>query len=461
MNRNMDLRIFKQRAGAVILGIVLFRGAWLWAAEPDVRRDAVVNAIELAIPSVANISTATRIDDPYQQWLQKFLGRPGVDYSLGSGVIIDENGYILTNDHVVRGATEILVTVNTNAYKTHFSTNVYRGHMVASSGRASDLALVKIDLLAGEKLKAVKFAREDDLLLGETVIALGNPFGLGGSVSRGILSSKARRPVSEKNSLDLEDWLQTDAAINPGNSGGPLINLHGELIGINVAVLREENAQGIGFAIPIKRVNDSLSQIFTEETKQLWFGARVRPGTETLAISAVQPGSPAEKAGLRAGDSVLQIGEQAPKNFVEFYELINQNGARDINLVVARAGERRKLVVHPVPEETVFNADLIRQKIGATVQEIPPELARNLQLTPWDGLIIAGIEKGSPAAEAQLLKGYVIRAIDGLPVPKVIRGAKLLQPKKKGEGIRLVVLARVMSGNYLKESQGVVELKSR
>ena len=157
-------------------------------------------------------------------------------------------------------------------------------------------------------------AAVDDLLVGETVVAVGNAFGLGGSVSKGILSSKSRRPAGEEGPLGIEDWLQTDAAINPGNSGGPLINLKGELIGLSVAVYRE--GQGIGFAIPIKRVSEALMAILSPESERLWFGARLRPAGSELTVAAVELGSPAEQAGLRGGDQVVRIAGENPLGIV-------------------------------------------------------------------------------------------------------------------------------------------------
>jgi len=175
-------------------------------------------------------------------------------YSAGSGVIIDEEGYVLTNVHVVEDATEIMVTLSDK--------RSYPADLVIGT-RKSDVALLKIRAKPGEKFVPVEFAADEDLLLGETVIALGNPFGLGGSVSKGILSAKTRRSSPQEGMLEMEDWLQTDAAINPGNSGGPLVNLDANLIGLNVAIFRE--GQGIGFAIPVKRVTEALGEIFTPE----------------------------------------------------------------------------------------------------------------------------------------------------------------------------------------------------
>ncbi|MFN7141976.1 MAG: S1C family serine protease, partial [Limisphaerales bacterium] len=253
------------------------------AQQQDARRDPTVRAVERAIGTVVNISTATpiQVQDPFEDFFYEFFypnrrrpSRENFDYSLGSGVIIDEDGYILTNNHVVqRGErTQIAVTINGKQYPARLE----------ATSPARDVALLKVDL--DEKLPAIRFAKDDDLLLGETVIALGNPFGLGISVSKGILSSTARRPQPEEGLLDYHDWLQTDAAINPGNSGGPLINLNGELIGLNVAVYRQNHAQGIGFAIPIKRVGEALSEMFTPENKGYWFGARIKSDINSLSV---------------------------------------------------------------------------------------------------------------------------------------------------------------------------------
>ena len=195
--------------------------AWLAVAAPvDVRRDAVVRAVEKVMPAVVNISTETVVEvrDPFEQMLREFWGpyyrqrSPDVEYSLGSGVIIDEEGYLLTNDHVVRRASRVKVKLADG--------REFEAQPLAGTER-TDLALLRIKVPKGTRFTPAHFAPDDDLLLGETVIALGNPFGLGGSVSRGILSSKARRAPREGERLDIANWLQTDASINPGNSGGP------------------------------------------------------------------------------------------------------------------------------------------------------------------------------------------------------------------------------------------------
>src|SRR5512137_2754640 len=302
----------------------------------DIRRDPTVTAVEKVLPSVVNIATETiiHIRDPFEEFFRQFWDRyhrrqpPNSQYSLGSGVVIDEEGYLLTNDHVVRRADKITVKFCTG-------TNVYTATVVASDPK-SDVALLKLNARPGEKFNAIQFAREDDLLLGETVLALGNPFGLGGSVSRGILSSKSRVPPKEGEPLDIPNWLQTDAPINVGNSGGPLVNLRGELIGINVAVLNEvmgQRAQGIGFAIPVRRVLEALSDIFpTEFVKAYWVGARVKVGTTPLVIGNVQPQSPAGKAGLKPGDAILQVNGKSPKSFIDFADLLADGAGSQVNL---------------------------------------------------------------------------------------------------------------------------------
>ena len=218
-------------------------GALGQTGETDIRRDATVIAVEKVMPCVVNIATKTivHVRDPFEEFFRQYWDPyhrrqpPNSQYSLGSGVVIDEEGYLLTNDHVVRRADEITVKFCTG-------TNEYSATVVASDPK-SDVALLKLNARPGEKFKAIQLAREDDLLLGETVLALGNPFGLGGSVSRGILSSKSRTVPKEGEPLDIPNWLQTDAPINLGNSGGPLVNLRGELIGINGAVLNEVEGQ--------------------------------------------------------------------------------------------------------------------------------------------------------------------------------------------------------------------------
>jgi S1-C subfamily serine protease len=430
--------------------------------EADVRRDATVAAVEKVMPCVVNIATETMINvrDPFDDMLRQFFNpyhrrqSPNAQLSLGSGVMIDEEGYVLTNDHVVRRADKIWVKVNGNEAP-------YEAKLVASNPR-SDVALIKLVAKPGERFAAVKLAKDDDLFLGETVLALGNPFGLGGSVSRGILSSKSRTAPKENDQLDIPNWLQTDASINPGNSGGPLVNLRGELIGLNVAILSD--AQGIGFAIPIKHVSAALSEMFTPEAsgKSLWFGARMKAGSPPVTIAAVQPQSPADKAGLKVGDQVLQVNGAVPKGFIDFNELLVNSAKEDVSLAVQSGGEHRDVVVRLVPENTFFNVELIQRMLGVKVQrqELRPELVRYLGLNSTDGLMIAEVDKGTAAAES-LEPGYLITRIDGQVPDNLVAAAKLLYAKKKGDRVQLNVVAQQQRGSFISYNQGSVELTVR
>ncbi len=382
---------------------------------------------------------------------------PHSQYSLGSGVVIDEAGYLLTNDHVVRRANKIAVSFCTG-------TNTYSATVVASDPK-SDVALLKLNAQPGEKFKAIQLAREDDLLLGETVLALGNPFGLGGSVSRGILSSKSRTVPKEGESLDIWNWLQTDAPINLGNSGGPLVNLRGELIGINVAVLNQvqgQLAQGIGFAIPIRRVLEALSDIFpTEFVKTYWFGARVKVGTAPLVITSVQARSPAGKAGLEVGDAILQVNGKPPKSFIDFADLLAAGARSEVTLAVQRGLARKDVVVRLVPEKAVFNAGMIRDKLGLSLAELTPQETPRPDGVSANGFLITGVEEDGPAAAAGLQRNMLVTAIDGQSPANLCAAAKLLYPKKKGDGVQLGLILLQRVGNFNVQSQALAELAVR
>jgi S1-C subfamily serine protease len=422
-------------------------------ADPDPRRDVVVDVVERVMPCVVNIATEEIVEyrDPFADLFREFFGphyrnRPrSARYSLGSGVIIDEDGYVLTNLHVVQRATKVWVQL-------HDGREFEAQPIVGTTRR--DVALLRLRAPNGEKFRAVRFAGEEDLLLGETVLALGNPFGLGGSVSRGILSSKNRRPPIEDKALDIADWLQTDAAINPGSSGGPLLNLRGELIGLNVAVYRE--GQGIGFAIPIKQVTEALSTIFTPEVQEsLWVGLRIRSGAPPLRIIAVDPGSPADRAGLRVDDLIADINGQTPRSFIHSTLLLSQAGA-DSRLTVQRGDARKTVTLKPVPLQ-----DLVRQRLGATLQEMDPDLASQFGVFPAQGLLIAEVQKDGPADAAQLRKGYVIATMDGQATPDLLSAAGILGPKAKDDPLELGLLVQQRRGPFTQLAHARATVKLR
>jgi len=469
MNMNLNTKewLGRRLPAALLLGGLLAGAprAGGQTGDTDVRRDATVHAVEKVMPSVVNIATETiiHVRDPFEEFFRQFWDPyhrrqpPNSQYSLGSGVVIDEEGYLLTNDHVVRRADKIAV-------KFCSGTNLYSATVVASDPK-SDVALLKLNARPGEKFKAIQLAREDDLLLGETVLALGNPFGLGGSVSRGILSSKSRTVPKEGEPLDIPNWLQTDAPINLGNSGGPLVNLRGELIGINVAVLNEfegQRAQGIGFAIPIRRVLEALSDIFpTEYVKGYWFGARVKVGTTPLVITSVQAQSPAGQAGLQAGDAILQVNGKPPRSFIEFTDLLAAGAGSNLALSVRRDAALKEIALRLLPEKTVFNAGMIYEKLGLKLEELTPPLAARYGVGPNDGFLITAVEADSPAAAAGLQRGILVTAIDGQLPADLCAAAKLLYSKRKDDRVPLEIAVPQRMGNFNVLRQGAVELAVR
>ena len=411
----------------------------------DIRRDSVVQAVERVMPSVVNIATRTRgqrrtymVHDWWRDNWGPFMQEAPPQFSAGSGFIIDEEGYVLTNVHVVEQADEVWVKLSN-------SDRIIQAQPIVGL-RSRDLAILKLMGKPGEKFQAVKLGAADDLLLGETVVALGNPFGLGGSVSRGILSAKNRRSSNGAAQMEVADWLQTDAAINPGNSGGPLINLKGEVIGVNVAVYKQ--GQGIGFAIPVKQVSETLHELFTPEIiNKLWIGARVRGNP--LQVTSVQSGSPAELAGLRTGDQIVSINGKAPKSFIEFSQLFSGSDGKEVTLVARTREERRTLLLRPLPL-----ASLVRQKLGLEVQELTPNLAGGLGFSQGSGLLIAGVDKNSPAQTAGLAAGQVLAVLDGQRTTDILTAAHLLSEKKKGDSVEVGVLILRQTGRFREIVEG-------
>ncbi len=420
----------------------------------DVRRDAVVEAIERVMPSVVNVEGSADVDPNSvdDRLMAEFFGwrlqqvQEAV-VSRGSGVVIDEEGYVLTNVHVVDGVKRVFVKFNDGS-------DPIEAERVALNA-AKDVALLRLKS-PGRKFPAVKFAKDDDLLLGETVIALGNPFGYAGSVSRGILSSRARRGPNEDRSrgeLDTLDWIQTDAAINPGNSGGPLINLRGDLIGINVATLRPQmGAQGIGFAIPIKRVNQALAEVLSgESVGRFWFGARLKAATRPLTIQAVQPGSPAEKAGLKAGDVIAAIQGDPPSGIIEFNRaLVKAGDSKDIPLSVRRGGSLKELRLRLVDEADFFNNEYLSARAGFKVSPVR-----------GGGFVIQSVDANGPAAAVGLKRGHLIRGLDRTEFPDVVALARYLFSRPKGESVELGILFDQRTALGVVRQAGIVALKLR
>jgi serine protease Do len=429
-------------------------------SEVDIRRDATVAAIERVMPSVVNIATTRlvrRSDDPYEVLRRRFYGLSSETdvkeqlSNVGSGVIIDEigdEGYILTNLHVVDGANRVQVQL--------MDGRVYDAQRLLAAS-LQDLVLLRIVHRPGEvAFSPIHFAKDDDLLLGETVITVGNPFGLGGSVSRGILSAKNRRLMPGANKpLGYEDWLQTDADINPGNSGGPLINLRGELIGINVAVYGQTEGMGLGFAIPVKQISAALSDFFSLEfSAGLWLGARIKGTPPPLTVREVQTNGPAFNAGLRVGQEIVEVNGKPVRSLVEFNTRVAASADHEVNLTVMEKGARRTLHAELVPVLELLER-LLHRRLGLFCQTLPEVKAVQFQMKPGEALLVSEVEKNSPAERALLQSGILLTAIDGNPVndlvnADLVNAANALANKKVGERVQLTLLVpRRVNGNLL------------
>jgi len=421
-------------------------------APTDPRRDATVLAVERVMPSVVNIATRTWVEreHPYERLWRQFYGyqrRPEASYSRGSGVVVNEDGYVLTNTHVVSDADDIWVQFFNEEEP------IPAERVVLS--RSKDVAVLRLKPKTPRKFQAVPFARDDDLFLGETVIALGNPFGLGASVSRGILSSKSRRPPSEVavgESLDIADWLQTDASINPGNSGGPLINLRGELIGMNVAVLNPGFSQGIGFAIPIKQINAALAETLSGvSVSGYWFGAQLNGAHHPLIVQSVQPHSPAALGDLRPGDAILQLDGRPVASLIDFNRgLVEAKAGRDLTLKVQRAGTVKTLTLRLIDERRYFNNDLLWKHLGMKVQATQP-----------GSFLVESVERGGPAAQADVRAGMMIAEIDGQRVDSVVQLARTAFTKGRGESLNLRLVWGERRGLVVYRSEGEAKVQIR
>ncbi len=286
------LGVFALSACLAFLAIFLPRPA----DGSKLRQTPIVEAVQAARPSVVNIHGPKTVDGPNDQG--EYEGPRRVN-GMGTGIVIDERGYILTNHHVIEGVRRIQVTLHDE--------RTFTARLVARDEQ-TDLAIIHIQV--GEPLPLIKIGQSQDLMPGEPVIAVGNAYGYHHTVTRGIISA-LQRTVEVTDAQKYYDLIQTDASINPGNSGGPLLNIDGEMIGINAAV--RVGAQGIGFAIPVDKAMEVAARLMkVEQTTGTWHGISgesvVRRGSRSVQVQAVQSGSPAEKAGVRAGDLVCQIG---------------------------------------------------------------------------------------------------------------------------------------------------------
>ena len=431
------------------------------------RRTPIVIAVEKASPAVANISTERLITqrhvDPFfgsrselfDQFFNDFFGQSQkqmVERPLGSGVIIDEDGYIVTNEHVVSRASKIKVRLSDG--KDFEAT-------IISSDPISDLAVLKIN--SPTPLPYVKMGTSRDLMIGETVIALGNPFGLENSITTGVLSAKNRTMTfsSQYGDIKYDGLIQTDALINPGNSGGPLINIDGELIGINAAIVNQ--AQGIGFAIPVDKVRQALVKLLNfREINKIWFGAQVeeRDGVlKGIIVSSIESGSPADKAQIKIGDYITRIDTKEIQDILDFEKCILKKNAEDkLYITISRGGRELKVEVKLEKAPLASVEKLALEKLGLFVQDLTPQLAKQLNLW-WvkSGVLISGVQKNSPAAEVGIKEGHVLVYVGQYRINDIEELGAALKIMQKGDTWEVGIVWSDKFG----EHQGYARIKIR
>ena len=394
------------------------------------------NLAKRAQPSVVNISTVKTIKggevpfhfrgpfkqhDPLKDFFDRFFGdqlpRDFKQESLGSGFIIDADGYILTNNHVVEKTDEIKVRLADD--------REFKATIVGKDPK-TDLALIRIK--TDGPLKPLPLGDSDKLEVGDWVVAIGNPFGLGNTVTAGIVSAKYRHIGTGS----YDNFIQTDASINPGNSGGPLLNTAGEVIGINSAIFSQTGGSiGIGFAIPVNMAKDLLPQLKKGEVIRGWLGVMIQRITPALAeklslendhgalVADVAPGSPAEKGGIKRGDVIISFDGKSVRDMNELPYLVATTPVnKNVEVVVVRDGKKRSLQVKIGKlneEKTAVARHQKKPSLGMTVEDLTPRRVEEFGLKEEKGLVIVKVESGSPAAEAGLKVGDLILEVDRKP----------------------------------------------
>jgi len=353
----------------------------------DIRRTPVVTAIEKILPSVVNLSTTKIVDRHYSPWVQPSTANiekteprksePG--YSIGSGSILDPAGLIVTSAHVVSRASKIRVTLHNG--------RIFEAKTI-SEDMENDVALLRI-MNTKERFQPITGIAPDDLMLGETTIAVGNPYGLDGTITVGVLSGIGRS-LTNNGKVVFTDLLQTDAPVFPGSSGGPLINLKAQMLGMNIAVRRD--SPGISFAIPLFRIENILARwMIPDRIDSVQFG--LVPGIRkdgTVYIRQIFPGSPAEQAGLQAGETILSFNKWNVRG--DLLELLRRlwriKAGETVEISTEKTGTVR-ITAKPAP--TVDNALTVRFKLGISLENLTPPLAKALNYPFDSGVIVTDL----------------------------------------------------------------------
>ncbi len=368
---------------------------------------------------------------------------------MGSGSIINSKGYILTNHHVVGEANRILVILYDGTEKEA---------KLVGTDPESDIAVIKID---GNNLSVLPMGNSEEILVGEDVIAVGNPFGLIQSVTYGIISAKGRSNVGIN---EYENFIQTDAAINPGNSGGPLVSLRGEIIGVNSAIYtRSGGYQGIGFAVPINMARKVMQDLINKgSVSRGWLGVGIQDVSQDLAkafqlentkgslITGVMQGTPAQKAGILKGDVVVRINDKSIRSSNHLRNVIANAGAfTEIEMELIRDGKTiiLKLKLDERPRKPSQNKVTPQPKLeieqvemlGMVVEKLDAETAKQLGIKPGVGVLIVAVKPGSPAEKAGLLPGMIVQEVERQPVINLSKFKELIGTINLEKGILLLI----------------------
>lgn len=415
-------------------------------------------------PAVVNISTTTVVKgldmherffgpsnppNPFKDFFgndffDRFFGdsprREFKQRSLGSGFIIDKEGYILTNNHVVEKAQSI---------KVKLSDGKEYDAQIKGRDPKTDIALIKIN--SKNNLPVAALGNSDQIEVGDWVVAIGNPFGLETTVTTGIISAKGR--VIGAGPYD--DFIQTDASINPGNSGGPLYNLKGEVVGINTAIV--SGGQGIGFAIPINVAKNMLSQLKTKgKVDRGWLGVVIQKVTPEIAkgfglkesegalVGDVMENSPAEKVDLRRGDIIISFDGKKIKDMDTLPKLVGSTEiGKKVKIAIIRDGKtiEKEIVIGELKDESmqISRKPTTEKDFGIVVQDITPEIAIHMNLKDKKGVIVTDIQPGSPAQEADIRSGDVIREIGRKPIRNVSDFKAAMKSANIKEGIVVLI----------------------
>jgi serine protease Do len=422
-------------------------------------------------PAVVNISTTQVIEkpkgghtprgqnDPFQDFFDRFFNSPDnapdAERSLGSGVLVDKRGFILTNDHVIDGATKIQVTLDGDS--AHYNARV------VGIDKETDLAVIKID--SSHDLPVAKLGNSDGVEVGDWVLAFGSPFGLNSTVTAGIVSAKDRSNVGHQ----FQRFIQTDAAINPGNSGGALVSLAGEVIGINTAIYTGSRGfEGVGFALPSntaitvynqlitsgKVTRGSIGVSFQDENSNNPVLMKELGAPYGIVVEAVEPGSPADKVGLQPGDVITDVNGQPVHTGTDLVNPIAQTPiGQSVKLHYVRNKQSKEVTVTVADRSKLFpqnaendesQADQSEEpgQFGVHAEELTPDLAHKLGMTKLGGAVITEVEPASFAEDVGFARGDVILEINHVPVNSFTDYRAQMSKLKSGQDVLFKIARR-------------------